>query len=84
ETCYNNIKLIYSPPRILRNKDYAILNKVEKVPVQAGNLGCVNLYKGKDIYIDSYLNSFNSETINHYKSEGANTICLSQELNLTE
>lgn len=84
EACYNNIKLIYSPPRILRNKDYAILNKVEKVPVQAGNLGCVNLYKGKDIYIDSYLNSFNSETINHYKSEGANTICLSQELNLTE
>ncbi|GIM31313.1 DUF3656 domain-containing U32 family peptidase [Paraclostridium bifermentans] len=84
EICCNNIKLIYSPPRILRNKDYAILNKVEKVPVQAGNLGCVNLYKGKEIYIDSYLNSFNSETINHYKSEGANTICLSQELNLTE
>lgn len=84
EACYNNIKLIYSPPRILRNKDYAILNKVEKVPIQAGNLGCVNLYKGKEIYIDSYLNSFNSETINHYKSEGANAICLSQELNLTE
>lgn len=82
--CNNNIKLIYSPPRILRNKDYAILNKVEKTPVQAGNLGCINLYKGKEIYIDSYLNSFNSETINHYKSEGANTICLSQELNLTE
>ena len=82
--CNENIKLIYSPPRILRNKDYNILNKIEKTPIQAGNLGCVNLYKGKEMYIDSYLNSFNSETINHYKLEGANTICLSQELNLTE
>lgn len=82
--CNRNIKLIYSPPRILRNKNYSILNKFDKNSIQAGNLGCINLYKGKDIYIDSYLNSFNSETINHYKSEGANTICLSQELNLTE
>lgn len=85
--CSNNIKLIYSPPRILRNKDYSILNKLSEIKnmsIQAGNLGCVNLYKGKDLYIDSYLNSFNSETIDHYKSEGANTICISQELNLTE
>nr|WP_307506396.1 U32 family peptidase [Paeniclostridium ghonii] len=85
--CSNSIKIIYSPPRILRNKDYRMLNKldgIKNIPIQAGNLGCVNLYKGKELYIDSYLNSFNSETINYYKSEGANVVCISQELNLTE
>jgi U32 family peptidase len=87
ELAENNIKIIYSPPRILRNKDYNILNKVkenDKLAVQAGNLGCVNLFKKNELYIDTYLNSFNSETINHYKNEGAKTICISQELNLTE
>ncbi|MGL5716661.1 MAG: DUF3656 domain-containing U32 family peptidase [Paraclostridium sp.] len=82
-----NVNLIYSPPRILRNNDYKILNKLDKdsnIAIQAGNLGCVSLFKDKEMYIDYYLNAFNSETINHYKSEGAKTICISQELNLTE
>ena len=83
----NNMNLIYSVPRVLRNKDYKILNKLDKnsnIEVQTGNLGCVSLFKDNGIYIDYYLNSFNSETINHYKQEGAKTICISQELNLTE
>lgn len=80
----SNKKVIYTVPRILRNKDYKTLDNIKEIPVQVGNLGCVKLYKENEIYIDSYLNSFNSETINHYKEEGANTICLSQELNLTE
>ncbi len=83
----NNMNLIYSVPRVLRNKDYKILNKLDKnsnMEVQTGNLGCVSLFKDNGIYIDYYLNSFNSETINHYKQEGAKTICISQELNLTE
>ncbi|MGL5507520.1 MAG: DUF3656 domain-containing U32 family peptidase, partial [Paraclostridium sp.] len=83
----NNINLVYSIPRILRNNDYKILNKLDKtsnISVQTGNLGCVNLFKDKEIYIDYYLNAFNSETVNHYKNEGAKTICISQELNLTE
>ena len=83
----NNMNLIYSAPRVLRNKDYKILNKLDKnsnIEVQTGNLGCVSLFKDNGIYIDYYLNSFNSETINHYKQEGAKTICISQELNLTE
>ena len=83
----NNMNLIYSVPRVLRSKDYKILNKLDKnsnIEVQTGNLGCVSLFKDNGIYIDYYLNSFNSETINHYKQEGAKTICISQELNLTE
>ncbi|MEG2245925.1 MAG: DUF3656 domain-containing protein [Peptostreptococcaceae bacterium] len=85
--CNGKMKIIYSPPRILRNRDYKILNKIEeenKLAIQAGNLGCVNLFKKNELYVDSYLNSFNSETINHYKSEGAKAVCISQELNLTE
>ncbi|MGL5643029.1 MAG: DUF3656 domain-containing U32 family peptidase [Paraclostridium sp.] len=87
EICNEKLKVIYSPPRILRNKDYKILNKIEeenKLAIQAGNLGCVNLFKEHELYIDSCLNSFNSETVNHYNSEGAKTVCISQELNLTE
>ena len=34
--------------------------------------------------MDYYLNPFNSETINHYKKEGATTVCISQELNIHE
>ncbi|MGL5754389.1 MAG: DUF3656 domain-containing U32 family peptidase [Paraclostridium sp.] len=85
--CNGKMKIIYSPPRILRNRDYKILNKIEeenKLAIQAGNLGCVNLFKKNELYVDSYLNSFNSETVNHYKSEGAKAVCISQELNLTE
>lgn len=81
------IKLIYSTPRILRNNEYNMFNKIvkdEKLSIQASNLGCVNLFKKNELYIDSYLNSFNSETINHYENEGAKAICISQELNLTE
>ncbi len=81
------VKLIYSTPRILRNNDYNIFNKIvkdKKLPIQVSNLGCVNLFKKNEFYIDSYLNSFNSETINHYENEGAKVICISQELNLTE
>lgn len=81
------VKLIYSTPRILRNNEYNMFNKIvknDKLAVQASNLGCVNLFKKNELYIDSYLNSFNSETINHYENEGAKAICISQELNLTE
>ena len=73
----NNMNLIYSVPRVLRNKDYKILNKLDRnsnIEIQTGNLGCVSLFKDNGIYIDYYLNSFNSETIKHYKQEGAKTI----------
>lgn len=86
EITNNKVKIIYSLPRILRNKDYKILNNLsdKNIAVQVGNLGSINLFKNNELYIDSYLNVFNSETIKHYSSEGANTVCISQELNLTE
>lgn len=87
----NNKKLIYSAPRIVRNKEYKRLEKSNeycKENVQISALGQVKYYKenSENVYfdVDYYLNPFNSETINHYKKEGATTVCISQELNIHE
>ena len=87
----NNKKLIYSAPRIVRNREYKRLEKSEeycKDHVQISALGQVKYYKENSesvkFDVDYYLNPFNSETINHYKKEGAETVCISQELNLHE
>lgn len=87
----NNKKLIYSAPRIVRNKEYRRLEKTDeycKENVQISALGQVKYYKENSenvsFDVDYYLNPFNSETINHYKKEGATTVCISQELNIHE
>ena len=87
----NNKKLIYSAPRIVRNREYKRLEKSDeycKDHVQISVLGQVKYYKENSesvkFDVDYYLNPFNSETINHYKKEGAETVCISQELNLHE
>ena len=87
----NNKKLIYSAPRIVRNREYKRLEKSEEYcrdHVQISALGQVKYYKENSesvkFDVDYYLNPFNSETINHYKKEGAETVCISQELNLHE
>ena len=85
----NNKKLIYSAPRIVRNREYKRLEKSDEYcrdHVQISALGQVKYYKENSesvkFDVDYYLNPFNSETINHYKKEGAETVCISQELNL--
>lgn len=83
----NNKKVIYSAPRIIRNKEYNRLNKIKdsnEESIQIGTLGSINFFKNKNFCIDYYLNVFNSETINHFKKEGATTVCISQELNMNE
>ncbi|MDY5212884.1 DUF3656 domain-containing U32 family peptidase [Intestinibacter sp.] len=87
----NNKKLVYSAPRIVRNKEYKRLEKSNeycKDDVQISALGQVKYYKenSKDVKfdVDYYLNPFNSETLNNYKKEGAKTVCISQELNIHE
>lgn len=86
-----NKKIIYSAPRIVRNKEYNKIEKSKKYSqdeLQISALGQVKYYnsqsKNPTLNIDYYLNSFNSETINHYKKEGAETVCISQELNINE
>ena len=82
-----NKKVIYSAPRIIRNKEYNHLSKAINAGVQSvqvGNYGSIDYFKGKELNIDYYLNSFNSETINYYKEIGTNTLCISQELNIGE
>lgn len=82
-----NKKVIYSAPRIIRNKEYNHLAKANNAGVasiQVGNYGSIDYFKGKELNIDYYLNAFNSETINYYKEIGADTLCISQELNINE
>lgn len=82
-----NKKVIYSAPRIIRNKEYNQLAKANNAgveSVQVGNYGSIDYFKDKELNIDYYLNAFNSETINYYKEIGADTLCISQELNLNE
>ena len=82
-----NKNVIYSSPRIIRNKEYKHLEKSKDLnlnDVQVGTLGAMDYFKGKNLRIDYYLNAFNSETINHFKNEGAISLCISQELNLSE
>ena len=82
-----NKKVIYSAPRIIRNKEYNHLAKANNAgveSVQVGNYGSIDYFKDKKLNIDYYLNAFNSETINYYKEIGADTLCISQELNITE
>ena len=82
-----NKKVIYSAPRIIRNKEYNHLAKANNAgveSVQVGNYGSIDNFKDKKLNIDYYLNAFNSETINYYKEIGADTLCISQELNINE
>ncbi|MGL5328053.1 MAG: DUF3656 domain-containing U32 family peptidase [Peptostreptococcaceae bacterium] len=82
-----NKKVIYSAPRIIRNKEYKVFEKVNKMnikDVQIGTLGGLDYFKGKNLSVDYYLNAFNSETMNYFKSEGVTSLCISQELNLDE
>ena len=82
-----NKKVIYSAPRIIRNQEYNHLAKANNAgveSVQVGNYGSIDYFKDKKLNIDYYLNAFNSETINYYKEIGADTLCISQELNINE
>ena len=82
-----NKKVIYSAPRIIRNKEYNHLAKANNAgveSVQVGNYGSIDYFKDKKLNIDYYLNAFNSETINYYKEIGEDNLCISQELNINE
>ncbi|WP_195940544.1 DUF3656 domain-containing U32 family peptidase [Romboutsia sp. 1001713B170131_170501_G6] len=82
-----NLKVIYSAPRIIRDKEYKQLEKTKNIGVnsiQVGIWGAIDYFKGKELNIDYYLNAFNSETINYFKEIGATNLCISQELNINE
>lgn len=81
-------RLIYSAPRIIRNREYKQFEVLDNIKglnkIQVGNWGSMDYFKDKNLNIDCYLNTFNSESINHFRDVGASTVCLSQELNLSE
>lgn len=78
-------EIIYASPRIIRFKEYNNLQKVNNInSVMVSNWGGIEYFKGKNLNIDYFLHSFNLESLNYFKSIGAKTVCISQELNLNE
>lgn len=80
-------EIIYTSPRIIRFNEYNNLQKVIKSNVNSvmvSNWGAIDYFKYKNLNIDYFLHSFNLESLNYFKSIGAKTVCISQELNLDE
>ena len=53
----NNKKVIYSAPRIIRNKEYNRLNKIKDLNgdyIQIGTLGSIEFFSNKNLCIDYY------------------------------
>lgn len=81
----HNKQIIYSAPRIIRYKEYNHLEKAKKLDnIQVSNWGSIEYFKDKNLNIDYFLHSFNSQTLNFFESIGVKNICISQELNLSE
>ncbi|OPJ55175.1 DUF3656 domain-containing U32 family peptidase [Alkalithermobacter paradoxus] len=83
-----NKNIAYSLPRIVRNDQYKIINKVfdENIEnIQVCNIGSINKFKDKvNMYGDYSLNVFNSNSIKHLKNKGLKAIAISPELNIYE
>ncbi len=83
----NKIKIIFSPPRILRNNQYSIIHKALDLGIkdfQVGNLGLIHYLKEENLYGDYFLNTFNSKGIEAFKNKNLKSLALSLELNMNE
>ena len=87
-----NKKIVYSAPRIMRNNDYKtfeLLNGVisENDDVLVSSWGEIKYFTEKfgcGVRGDCYLNTFNSESAEYLKNSGMKSICISQEINISE
>lgn len=88
----NNKKIIYSAPRIMRNDDYRVFEKLEGViteqdDVLVSSWGEIKYFTEKfgcGIRADWSLNTFNGESAEFMRNSGIKSVCLSQELNIGE
>ncbi|TQQ84835.1 U32 family peptidase [Peptacetobacter hominis] len=88
----NNKKIIYSAPRIMRNDDYRVFEKLEGViteqdDVLVSSWGEIKYFTEKfgcGIRADWSLNTFNGESAEFMRKSGIKSVCLSQELNIGE
>ena len=88
----NNKKIVYSAPRIMRNPDYKVFDKIideitEEDSVLAASWGEIKFFTencGCGIRADWSLNAFNGESMNWLRNSGMESICISQEMNVSE
>lgn len=88
----NNKKIIYSAPRIMRNDDYRVFEKLEGIiteqdDVLVSSWGEIKYFTEKfgcGIRADWSLNTFNGESAEFMRKSGIKSVCLSQELNIGE
>ncbi len=88
----NNKKIIYSAPRIMRNSDYKVFDKIidnisEEDSVLVASWGEIKFFTencGCGIRADWSLNAFNGESMNWLRNSGMESICISQEMNVSE
>lgn len=78
-----DVKLIYSPYNVILDYD-KIFNIIKKDNVNITTMGLLSRAKNNELNIDKSIQTFNKEGIKALKNLGANTICLSSELNRNE
>ncbi|MCR1954384.1 U32 family peptidase [Clostridioides mangenotii] len=81
-------KIVYSAPRVIRNGEFSLISKfkdiTDKIGVQVGTWGSLDVFENNDKYIDYYLNTFNSESLNYFNSQKVKSVCISVEMSLDE
>ncbi|WXR61606.1 U32 family peptidase [Peptostreptococcaceae bacterium AGR-M142] len=78
-----DIKLIYSPHNVIIDYD-KIFNLIKEDNINITTIGLLSRAKNNELNIDKSIQTFNKEGIKALKNLGANTICLSSELNRNE
>jgi putative protease len=81
-------KIVYSAPRIIRNGEFELISKfketTDKIGVQVSTWGSLGVFDENEKYVDYYLNSFNSESLNYFNGQNVKSVCMSVEMSLDE
>jgi len=81
-------KIVYSAPRIIRNGEFDLISKfketTDKIGVQVSTWGSLGVFDKNERYVDYYLNSFNSESLNYFNGQNVKSVCMSVEMSLDE
>ncbi|MEG0250076.1 MAG: U32 family peptidase [Peptostreptococcus sp.] len=93
----NNKKIVYYMPRIIRSMEKNVYKTLLNIPKEKieylegfrianyGELSFIKKnYSDKKIFISSWMNVMNDESINYYSERSAQRICLSQEMSMMQ
>lgn len=78
-----NLRLIYTPYNVILDYD-KIFNIIKEDDINITTMGLLSRANNNELNIDKSIQTFNKEGLKALKNLGANTICLSSELNRNE